>query len=391
MTFLFRRDQPPARSETRSFVVPISGATDDAWAPDMGSASTSLQSIAVRSSVDLLASLTSELPLDVYRGTGTDRKKVTTPGYLLDPGGDGHGLEDWVYQSLLSWLLRGNLYGTVIDWSSTGLFPTTVALHYPDDVRGDDSSGRVRWRVGGREIDSESFLHRRVNPVPGRVLGLSPVEFHAYQLGLSIASARFGAAWFRDGAIPGGILTNDGELDETQAKIAKQRFMASLRGTREPAVLGNGWKFEQVQVAPEESQFLETQGFTEAQCARIFGPGVAEVLGYETGGSMTYSNVIDRRADLLALTLNRWILRTERLLTEMLPRPQYAKLNRDALLQATTLQRYEAHKTAITAGFKTRNEVRENEDLTPLPGGDTLMTDPKALAPTMDGGNGNPA
>lgn len=390
MSLVFRRARP-ASTEVRSFVVPMSGTTDEGFVPDMGSAATSLQSIAVRSSVDLLASLTSELPLDVYRGTGPTRTKVTTPGYLQDPGGEGHGAEDWIYQALMSWLLRGNLYGTVIDWSSTGLFPTTVALHYPDDVRGDDSSGRLRWRVAGREVDGESFLHRRVNPVPGRVLGLSPVEFHAYQLGLSIASARFGAAWFRDGAIPGGLLTNEGELDATQAKVAKDRFMASLRGTREPAVLGNGWKYQQVQVAPNESQFLETQGFTEAQCARIFGPGVAEVLGYETGGSMTYANVVDRRADLLALTLNRWILRAERLLTAMLPRPQYVKLNRDALLQATTLQRYEAHKTAIGAGFKTRNEVRENEDLNPLPGGDTLITDPKALLSTTDGGNGNPA
>jgi hypothetical protein len=52
-------------------------------------------------------------------------------------------------------------------------------------------------------------------------------------------------------------------------------------------------------VPEEESQFLATQGYTEAQCARIFGPGFAEVLGYESGGSMTYANVESRASHLL--------------------------------------------------------------------------------------------
>jgi phage portal protein BeeE len=139
--------------------------------------------------------------------------------------------------------------------------------------------------------------------------------------------------------------TRKPSLDQTQAKVAKERFLAALRGTREPVVLGKGWKYQQVQVSPEESQFLATQGYTEAQCARIFGPGFAEVLGYESGGSMTYANVESRSAHLLVYSLNKWFTRLERLLTEMLPRPQYARINRDAMLQSTTLDRYRAHES----------------------------------------------
>lgn len=368
---------------------------DDAFTVDASNTATSLQSIAVRSAADLVASLVSELPADVYRGKGRDKTEVSMPGYLEDPAGDGNGRQDWLYQVLMSWLLRGNGYGEALDWGRNGLFPTQVSWFYPDDCSGYlDGDGRVQWLVSGKEIPADRFVHRRVNPVPGRVLGLSPIAAHAASIGLSITSTRFGLQWFRDGAHPSGMLTNDeDELTPTTAREAKDRFVAALRGSREPIVLGKGWSFKEIQVAPEESQFLETQGWTEAQCARIFGPGIAEVLGYETGGSMDYSNVVDRRADVLVFSVDRWINRAERLLTWMLPRPQYVKLNRDALLQSTTLARYQAHAIALDKQFKTVNEVRDDEDLPPVTWGDKPLEPKPGAAPAKptDGGDGNPA
>lgn len=384
-----------ARGEARSFVVPIGTVSDDGFMPNLGAAETSLQSIAVRSAVDLIASTVSEFPVDVYRGSGPARTQVATPSYLLDPGGDGHGLQDWIYQLVESWLLRGNAYGDILDTAPTG-YVTQCSWFYPDDVRPSmGSDGRVTWVANGREIPTARFLHRRVNPVPGRVLGLSPIEFHAATIGVTLSSTRFGASWFRDSATPGGLLVNsETDIDPAVADIAKQRFLAALRGRREPVVLGRGWDYKQVQISPEESQFLETQGFTEAQCARMFGPAVAEILGYETGGSMTYANVVDRRADLLVLTVNKWVNRVERVLSAMLPRPQYARLNRDAILQATTLQRYQAYAVALDKQFRTVNEVRDDEELPPVSWGDEPnkpAPTPTTGTPTPDGGNGNPA
>ena len=54
----------------------------------------------------------------------------------------------------------------------------------------------------------------------------------------------------------------------------------------------------------------------------MFNPAVAETLGYETGGSMTYANVVDRRSDLLTFTLNKVADACGRLLSQLLPSPQ---------------------------------------------------------------------
>lgn len=330
----------------------------------------SLQSVAIGSTVDLICSLGSELPIDVFSGDGADRRKRPTPAYLLDPAGDGRGLEDWAYQVLMSWAMRGNLYGDILQRANSGYF-TQVALYYPDDVKGREDNGRVKWTVNGKDIKTTAnFLHRRVMPVPGHVLGRSPIAQHAATIGVSLAATRFGGQWFADGAHPTALLTSDQPLNQKKARTAKDRFMAVMRGNREPLVLGKGWDYKPLQLNPEESQFLQTQGYSEAQCARIFGPGFAEILGYETGGNMTYANIESRATHLLVFGMNKWLRRLERLLTEMLPKPQYARLNRDAMLESTTLTRFQAHALALNNRWKTVNEVRGDEDMAPVEWGD---------------------
>jgi HK97 family phage portal protein len=353
---------------------------------DVSTLEAPLQSIAVRGAVDLIASLSSELPIDVFRGEGAARVKVPTPGYLLDPAGDGNGLADFVYQCCESWLLRGNLYGQVLARSGSQ-FPTQVLPLHPDEVTPQvDSEGRLSWYLHGREIPD--LLHRRVNPVPGRLLGLSPVALHARTIGLSLTSTQFGLQWFQDGANPSGLLSYEGDLTQPVAESAKARFLAAIRGSREPVVMGRGWRFEAISVSPEESQFLQTQGYSAAECARIFGPGLAEILGYESGGSLTYATVEGRSTHLLVYSLGKWFSRVDRLLTEMLPRPQYARLRRSALLESTTIDRFRAHEIALKNAWRTVNEVRSIEDLAPVAWGNEPYPPPPApSAPAPEGGD----
>lgn len=348
------------------------------------SAESNLRSVAVGAAADLIASLGSELPVHVYSQSDERRVRRPTPGYLLDPARDGYGLPDWSYKVLTSWLLRGNMFGDILNTGPGGV-PTQVELHHPDQVSGWMQDGQPQWQVAGKPVeDPKRFLHRRVNPMPGQVLGLSPIGLKAAQIGLSLTSTQFGLQWFRDGGHPGGMLVNEERnLTGDQAKTAKERFLAALRGVREPVVMDRGWKYQQIQIAPEESQFLETQKFTAAECARIYGPGLAEILGYETGGSMTYANVESRSVHLLTYTLDRWLVDVERMFSRMLPQPQFVRYNRAALLRTTTLERYRAHALALSHRWKVVNEVRGDEDMPRVPWGDE-PNEPSAGKPAFD-------
>lgn len=336
-------------------------------------ATTAAQSVAIRTTVDLIASLGSELPIKVFSGSKDERRRERTPAELEDPGGDDRGREDWGYRLLWSWLITGNNFGDIVDRDSYRL--RTVDLFSTDDVSASVYGGEPSFWVNGKAVDDlNRFAHWRVNPMSGRLLGLSPIEHHATTIGVSLATSRFGRQWFTDGAHPSGFLTNDEvQLTPEQALEAKQRVLTA-RGSSEPMVFGKGWSWANAQITPEESQFLQTQGMSEAQCARIYGPGFPEILGLTDGGggrSMTYANLVDRRQDLLVLSMNRWLRRYERVLSKFTPRGHWVELNRDALLEATTLQRFQAHASALRNRWRTPNEIRRIEHIdTDIPGGD---------------------
>jgi HK97 family phage portal protein len=320
------------------------------------------QQVAVWGAIDLIASVAAQLPIDTFKG----RKNLGNPKVIEDPAGDGYGASDWVYQYLVSKLARGNAVGKQT-FDPTSGYPTQTVLYHPDTVRGerDRVTGQARWWVENREVST--LWHRRSYPMPGCLMGLSPLTIHMTTIGLGVASTRFGAQFFTDSAIPSALLTNEeAEIDQGQAAEVKARWMAAVWGTREPAVFGKGWNYETISLAPEESQFLETNKYTQAQCARIFGPNVAEILGYETGGSMTYANVVDRSMDFLKYTLNRHLRDLETTMTMWLPRGQFVKINRGALLETDLLSRFKAYGMAIGGHYLAPSEAREFEDWEPM-------------------------
>lgn len=374
MSVWFRNAKVEQRSESLTIdglARLISGAQSPANV-NGGDISAAEQSVAIGSAVDLIASVVSELPIDIFTGKGQARTEVKAmPSWLEDPAGDGHGVQDWIYRLLYSYLYRGNVYGDILARSrqaSGNGFITQLEWWHPDRINATMVDGEIQWSADGQEVTAGRMYHRRSNPVPGQIKGQSPISRSATQIGISLAATRFGKGWFDSDANPTGILRNTlGNVDQDKARGVKDRFMAALRGSREPIVMGRGWEWDTISVSPEESQFLQTMGWSEAQCARIFGPGIAEILGYETGGGMTYANVQDRDITLLKYAVGKWIRRVERVLSDMLPKPQYVILNRDALLETNTLARYQAYALALqNAPWKEVNEVREKENLEPL-------------------------
>lgn len=385
MSFLFGERRPPERRAQfadRPIPGPAESGSTSYAAVDLSRAEASLQEVAIWACINLTASAVETMPFDCFRDVGGGPREIPTPGWMLDLGGEGYGTGDWLYQAMLSWMTRGNQIGSVLARSASGS-PTQVVLHHPDQARPLRTiDGGYEWWVNGHRIDTKSVWHKRVFPVPDHLLGLSPIALHALTIGTGLAASRFGAQWFADGGHPSALLTNDEvTLDQDQAATVKARFLAALRGTREPVVFGKGWKYQAISVPANESQFLETMGYTSAECCRIYGPGYAEILGYETGGSLTYSNVEQRSLDLLTYAINPWLVRMEKVLSALLPSPQYVRFNRDALVRTDLLTRFQAHEIALRNKWQTVNEVRVLEDEAPVPWGDTPTDSAPAPAP----------
>lgn len=323
-----------------------------------------LQLSAVWGCIDILSELVSTLPVHEYRDIGGTPNSITS-AFLEDPAGDGSGFEVWARQLMVSELLRGNAYGYITSLGTDG-WPRTIEIIHPDRVtlHQPNLSGPVDWRLDDKPIGKwplGPLWHLPAYNVPGTPLGMSPIEYASQTIGLGIAAQKFGARWFSGGKIPAATLESDQVINEDMAKALKGRVMDVLDGSREPLVLGAGLKFNPIQISAEESQFLATIKANADDIARFFfrrPPG--------EGGQVTYANVEARSLDMLTYSVAPWLTRIERSLTRLRPRPRYVKFNADALIRVDLASRYKAHDMAIRSGWKSRDEVRELEDMAPI-------------------------
>jgi HK97 family phage portal protein len=327
---------------------------------------TAMQHSAVWACVNLIAGSISTLPLAAYRRGDRDPLPDLPP--LLRQPSATMNLPDWLYAALQSLLLRGNCYGEIVDRAGAGLLPAQVELLNPDAVQVTTDDGRLVIRVNGHERDPASIWHVKAFTAPGQVVGLSPIQHARQAVGLGLGAEKFASQFFGENAIPSGLLTTDQRLLPKDANELKQAWAVRHEGRRGIAVLGGGAKFQAISVSPEESQFLETTQANVRTICRYFGVQ-PELVGADSGNSLTYANVEQRALDFLTFGLRPWLVRLETALSALLSSTTTVKFNAAALVRTDLLTRYQAHEVGIRAGFLTVNEARDLEDRPPLPEG----------------------
>ena len=314
----------------------------------------------------LYARLISTLPFHAYRQAGGIDTRITDPQILRQPNGT-QPLTSWLSQAVYSLVLRGNVFGLIVSRNNMAL-PTAVQILHPDLVAAtyDWRTDAVTYKVGGVDVDPSMIWHRAINTMPGSPFGMSALTAARQSVGMGVSAQQFGSQWFTSGGIPTGTLETDAELTAEQAAAIKDRWQHAVTAERGVAVLGQGFSYKAISIAPQDAEWLNAQKVSVQDVCRFMGVP-PEMVGSESGASMTYSNVESRAVDLLRYSIDPVLTILESGLTDLLPRPQYVQATRDALLRMTTTERYAAHASAIAAGWKTVDEVRTTEDLPPLP------------------------
>lgn len=279
----------------------------------------------------------------------------------------------WVAQAVESLVMRGNLWGVITSTGANG-WPTNVEILPPDAVSAnwDWRSRTLDVRVFGKQVPADMLWHVAVNQPAGSPLGRSTLDAARSSIGSGLAAQQFGSNWYDEGGHPSALLSTDQVLTGDQSAEMKRRWNEMV-SEGSVAVLSQGMAYQPVSVTPAEAAFLETQQASGQDIARFFKLP-PEAIGYDSGQSMTYSNVESQWLNLLIASLNPVMVVLEEAWSSLLPRKQYVQFNRDALLRMTTKDRYEAHKLAIEAGWKSPNEVRGDEEMQPREGGEQFVT-----------------
>lgn len=325
--------------------------------------------------VRTLAGSLASSPIHVVR-RGTKRRVVSR---LIE---DPHPEMTWFELFEWAWASRfasGNAYF----WKQrndagviTALLPIPSSAVRVGRTRNGDMPGGKVFEVatvdGGRKPASTfDILH-----LPGfgydGVTGLSPVRIGAQSFALALAAEKHGARLFGSGSLISGILQTEQRLDEATADALSSRWRSKIAGigrSHDVVVLGSGTSFQPISMTNVDAQFLESRRFSVVEVCRWFG--LPPHMLFETDRSTSWGTGIQSQAEgFVRFNLRFEAVRIEERITkELLPASQQAKVSMEGLLRGDSKGRAEWYRIMREIGAYNVDEIRDLEDLEPLPDG----------------------
>lgn len=222
-------------------------------------------------------------------------------------------------------------------------------------------------------FESKDILHfKYVNPLnPYR--GLSPVKAAELSISSDREAAIYNWRFFKNSAVPPGVLKLDKELDDATYERIKAQWDAAHKGTNNAfkvGILEKGISYENIGVGRKEADFLETRKFSREEILTIFKTpksvlGITEDVNRanaEATIAMFREQVIMPNMKKLVTYLNEFLL------------PNYSDdvfFDFDNPVPANQEMELLYYHNGITDGWLTPNEVREWEGLEAIEGGDS--------------------
>lgn len=354
---------------------------------------TALNCSAVWSAVNVIASSVASLPLFTYRTDANgDRQRATSSDvyWVLHDQPNSEMTPYYFWETLMVHvLLTGNGYAE-IQRTQSGRIDSLWPIN-PFDIKPVRVEGKLAYEYKGGRIDASKILH-----IPGLgfdgLQGYSPVTVARESIALGIATEKFGASFFGNGAWPGLVIKSEKTLSadaQTRLREGVNKLHQGAEKGHKAFVLEEGMTIDKMSITPEDSQFLQTRVFQVEEIARWFRVPPHKLMhkvGERPGGNLESQN-----AEFLTDTLRPWLARIEqeceRKLIPYRERPQmFCEFLVEGILRADTQARYSAYSIGIDKGWLSVNEVRRRENLNGIGAqGDSYkgLTEAQA-APTAD-------
>lgn len=327
---------------------------------------------------NLNSNVVSTLPVDFGTKRAGKRTSVAPPFWYELP----NSFQDWgqyISQVELSCESDGNAFilkSSTQQGKLSGLYPLNPEAVEPFLTVDDRVAYEVKKRDGSVEVfPSTAIIHIRGLTPAGSLRGLSPVKCAKQAMGVALAAEQFGAQFFGTGATMTGVITVPKPLDPAIADKLKEDFQRKHGGVSKShaiGVLSGGAQWIPLSVKPEEAQFLETRRFTDVQIAHLYDVPPEYVTDVE-GAKGFVTGLFARQYMWLQTGINPRLVRIERAHSALLPPGTYMKFNRNAFLAMDPTERAQFYAAGLQGQWLVPNEVRDKEDMDPLPGGDAPL------------------
>lgn len=285
----------------------------------------------------------------------------------------------WTYACFV-YSLRGNSY-IYVDRNTDGqpfelipVMPDRCSMQYGRNGSIWYLINAPRRDLMGVWVPPEDMMHVKNLSIDG-LTGLSPITLAQEAIGLALGAQQHGAVLFRQGGQIAGVLKHPGKLGTEGVNNIQQSWQQQHSGVQnafKAAVLEEGMSFERIGITNEESQYLQTRQFQVTDICRIFRVPPHKVADY---GRATFNNIEHQQQQYIDDCLMSLTDQLENLMDDHLffddERDTYeTHFDFSSMLRGDRLKRYQGHQIGLNNGFLSRNEVRADEGLNPIPGGD---------------------
>lgn len=217
------------------------------------------------------------------------------------------------------------------------------------------------------------------------ISGISPITQTANTLASHLAQEEYVSTWWRNSAMPSGILSTDAKLNTEQRNQLVDSWNAAhggLNRVARTALLDQSMTWQAITHTLAEDQHLEQRQYAVQDIARILGIP-AYMIGGSTGDSLTYENPVQQALHFANSALRIWCNRLERTIQhddDLWPFKELTcRFNLDEIMRADQKTRYETYLLAVRGGWLSPNDVRIREYEAPVDGLDkyTLNLSPR--------------
>ena len=341
----------------------------------------SLSTVAVFASVRILAETIAMLPLVTYRrlaGGGKERAQDHRLYRILhdaaNPEMTSYEFRTCMVGQCCTW---GNSYAE-IEMSDNG--PLALWPLRSDRMKVTRTPAGLLYnytlpnQATPIPLPAARVLHLRGLSSDG-IMGYSPIAMAREAVGLAMATEQYASRFFGNDARPGGVLQHPTKLTPAAAERLKQSWEEAHRGlsnSSRVAVLEEGVTWQSVGLPPEDSQFIQSRRFQVEEIARLFRIPPHLLADLERA---TFSNIEQMSLEFVMYTLMPWLVSIEqRILQSLFPPDEretyFAEHLVTGLLRGDTASRYQAYQTGRLNGWLNADDIREMENMNPLPDGE---------------------
>lgn len=230
--------------------------------------------------------------------------------------------------------------------------------------------------TGTQTFRQDEILHWKGMTFDG-VVGVSPLAYMTHVLGVSVAADRKAATSFA--GRPMGVLKAEGWPNQEQREQLRSHYgNLGTDGTGDGSwwLLPGNMSYQSIGLPPDDLQLLESRNFNIAEVCRFYGVPTVMVDGNAGATAAWPASYEQQVLAFMQFTLRPYLEEFEDAVSTLFApgeqQTRYAEHSVEGFLRADSSTRASYYATMAQNGLMTRNEIRQLENLKPMPGGDDL-------------------